>query len=84
MFPALLRQVLDTPQMPARRLGQFLGNWSRFGAVDVPDTLHDEFAEWEALERRAVDDRMAIYLRAIPSPRPDLCADREPGADFVG
>jgi hypothetical protein len=83
-IPALLGQVRDTPQMPARRLGQFLGDWSRFGGVTVPDALHAEFAEWEALERRAVDDRMAIYLRVIPSPRPDLCADREPGADFVG
>jgi hypothetical protein len=83
-IPALLAQVLDTPQMPARRLGQFLGNWSRFGAVEIPDPLQDEFAEWESLERRAADDRMAIYMRAIPSPRPDLCAAREPGDDFVG
>ena len=82
--PALLDQVLDTPQVPASRLGQFLGNWSRFGAVDVPDSMQAAFAEWEALERRAADDRMALYLRAIPSPRPDLCADREPGADFIG
>jgi hypothetical protein len=82
--PALLGQVLDPPGMPARRLGQFLGNWSRFGAVDVPDSMRGVFAEWEALERRAVDDRMAIYLRAIPSPRPNLCAEREPGDDFVG
>jgi hypothetical protein len=81
--PALLGNVLDTPQMPARRLGQFLGAWSRFGAVEVGDTLHDDFAEWEALERRADDDRMAIYLRAIPSSRPDLCAEREPGSEFV-
>ncbi len=83
-IPVLLGQVRDTPQMPARRLGQFLGDWSRFGAVTVPDPLQAEFAEWEALERRAVDDRMAIYLRAIPSPRPDLCADRQPGADLAG
>jgi hypothetical protein len=82
--PALLGQVLETSRMPARRLGQFLGNWSRFGAVDVPDSLRAEFAEWEALERRAVDDRMAIYLRRIPSPRPDLCSQRQPGTDFVG
>jgi hypothetical protein len=82
--PALLAQVRDTPEMPARRLGRFLGDWSRFDAVDVPDDLSADFAEWEALERRAVEDRMAIYLRAIPSPRPDLCADREPGADVVG
>ncbi len=34
--PALLGQVVATPGMPARRLGEFLGNWSRFGAVDVP------------------------------------------------
>jgi hypothetical protein len=81
--PALLAQVRATPEMPARRLGQFLGDWSRFGAVDVHDELGDEFAEWGALERRAIDDRMAIYLRAIPSPRPDLCADREPGAGVV-
>ncbi len=37
--PALLGQVLATPGMPARRLGEFLGNWSRFGAVDAPGDL---------------------------------------------
>jgi hypothetical protein len=80
--PALLAQVLDTPGMPARRLGRFLGDWSRFGAVDVPAGLRDDLAAWKDLERRAVDDRMAIYLRPIPSPRPDLCGDLEPGAFF--
>ena len=37
--PSVLGQVLDTPDMPARRLGEFLANWSRFGAVEVPAEL---------------------------------------------
>ena len=64
-MPALLDQVLETPDMPARRLGEFLGNWSRFGAVDVPGELGAELAEWQTLERCAVEDRMAIHLRRI-------------------
>ena len=71
--PALLGQVLATPGMPARRLGEFLGNWSRFGAVDVAAELGAELIEWQALERRAAEDRMAIYLRPISPDRPDLC-----------
>jgi hypothetical protein len=81
--PALLAQVLDTPGMPARRLGQFLGNWSRFGAVDVVDELDAELPEWETLERRADEDRMAIHLRSIVPGRPDACAQVRPGDDFT-
>ena len=81
--PPLLDQVLATAGMPARRLAAFLGDWQRFDAVEVPPELIGELAEWESLERRAVDDRMAIYLRPISSARPDLCAELEPGADFL-
>ena len=81
--PALLGQVLATPGMPARRLGEFLGNWSRFGAVDAPGDLGAQLSEWQALERRAAEDRMAIYLRPISADRPDLCDHVEPGAEFV-
>ena len=80
--PAALDQVLASPDLPARRLATFLGNWSRFGAVEVAADLSTPFAEWEALERRAVDDRMAIYLRPISPHRPNLCAALDPGDDF--
>jgi hypothetical protein len=80
--PAALDQVLASPDLPARRLATFLGNWSRFGAVEVAADLSTPLAEWEALERRAVDDRMAIYLRPISQHRPNLCAALDPGDDF--
>ena len=48
-----------------------------------PTTLGAELAEWQTLERRAVEDRMAIYLRPISPGRPDLCAQVRPGDDFV-
>ena len=82
--PPVLDQVLASPDLPARRLATFLGDWSRFGAVDVAADLGAPFAEWEELERRAVDDRMAIYLRPISPHRPNLCAALQPGDDFVG
>ena len=81
--PALLGQVVATPGMPARRLGEFLGNWSRFGAVDVPSGLAGELGEWQTLERSATEDRMAIYLRPISPNRPDLCDQVQPGEEFV-
>ena len=80
----MLGQVLDTPDMPARRLGEFLANWSRFGAVEVPAELRADLGDWQDLERRAGDDRMAIYLRPIPTDRPDLCHQVQPGEDFRG
>jgi hypothetical protein len=81
--PPALAQVLASPDLPAGRLATFLGNWSRFGAVDMPVDLSEQFAEWERLERRAADDRMAIYLRPISPHRPNLCAALEPGDDFL-
>jgi hypothetical protein len=74
--------VLASPDLPARRLATFLGNWSRLGAVEVAADLDAPFTEWQELERRAVDDRMAIYLRPISPHRPNLCAALEPGDDF--
>ena len=82
--PSVLGQVLDTPDMPARRLGEFLANWSRFGAVEVPAELRADLGDWQDLERRAGEDRMAIYLRPIPADRPDLCHQVQPGEDFRG
>ncbi len=81
--PGLLDQVSATPGMPARRLGEFLGNWSRFGAVDVPTGLAAQFGEWQALERSATEDRMAIYLRSISPVRPDLCDHVRPGEQLL-
>jgi hypothetical protein len=81
--PAALDQVLASPDLPARRLATFLADWSRFGAVEIAADLDPPFAEWEELERRAVDDRMAIYLRPISPHRPNLCAALEPGDDFL-
>jgi hypothetical protein len=80
--PAGLVQVLASPDLPARRLATFLGNWSRFGAVEVPAALDAPFSEWQELERRATDDRMAIYLRPISPHRPNLCDALDPGDDF--
>jgi hypothetical protein len=79
----LLGEVRATPALPATRLSEFLGNWSRFGAVDVPGALRSDLVEWEALERRADEDRMAIYLRPISPARPDVCAQFRPGDDFL-
>ena len=81
--PSALGQIIDTPEMPARRLSEFLANWSRFGAVEVPMELRPDLDEWRDLERRAGEDRMAIYLRPIPADRPDLCHQIEPGEDFL-
>ena len=51
--PSALGQIIDTPEMPARRLSEFLANWSRFGAVEVPMELRPDLDEWRDLERRA-------------------------------
>ena len=83
VVPPLLDQVVATPDMPAHRLGEFLGNWYQFGAVSVPGALGDELTEWQTLERRAVEDRMSIYLRRIPPDRPDLCDRVRPGEEFL-
>ena len=48
-----------------------------------PGDLGAELIEWQALERSAVEDRMAIYLRPISPDRPDLCDQVDPGAEFV-
>ena len=80
--PSALGQIIDTPEMPARRLSEFLANWSKFGAVEVPMELRPDLDEWRDLERRAGEDRMAIYLRPIPADRPDLCHQIEPGEEF--
>jgi hypothetical protein len=82
-LPPVLDEVRTTPGMPARRLAVFLGNWSQFGAVDVPRELRDDLDEWQDLERAASDDRMAIYLRPISPHRPNRCEELEPGADFL-
>jgi hypothetical protein len=79
--PGLLGQVLATPAMPARRLGQFLADWQQFGAVDVAPALQPMLDEWHALERAAAEDRMAIYLQPIAKARTDSCDERPPGAD---
>jgi hypothetical protein len=81
--PPALAQVRETPAMPARRLSGFLADWSRLGAVGVTGELRAELAAWRDLERAAVDDRMAIYLRQIPAGRSDRCAELDPGADAM-
>lgn len=81
--PPLLDQVRTTQGMPARQLGVFLGNWSQFGAVNVSRDLRDDLDEWQALERAATDDRMAIYIRQISPHRPNRCNELEPGDDFL-
>jgi hypothetical protein len=51
--------------------------------VDVTGELRADLAGWRDLERAAVDDRMAIYVRPIPAGRPDRCAELDPGADAL-
>lgn len=80
--PARLAQVLATPGMPARQLGTFLANWSRFGPVTVSGDLADDLAEWKGLEATVAMDRMAIYVRPLSPLRADRCDDIAPGDGF--
>lgn len=82
--PALLGRVRTTDGVPARHLADFLGDYSRFDAVDVAPELVADLAEWQALEVGEDDNRMAIYLQWISGSRPDRCGDVAPGDEFLG
>ena len=77
-----LADVYEDDDASAAGLADYLKRLQPYGLVRIPEAVTPRFERWQELERRLVDDRVAIFL-APNVIHDDECATVAPGADLI-
>jgi hypothetical protein len=77
-----LAAVYEDDAASAAGLADYLQRLQPYGLVGIPAEVTPRLERWQELERRLVDDRVAIFLGPNVI-RDDECATVAPGADLI-